>query len=542
MPFRPKLRTLLLAVNLVVLLLPLGGIATLRLYESELVKQTESSLISQAALVASAFRRELLKQISIHEEQVGGVDLSFYGNPIIVPSPMVSNDLYTPIPPSLDLATAMIREPAEEAKEPIVLPYPLAVAAGEAIMPVILSAKKITLSGTRVVDHHGNVVASSGTEMGMSLLEREEVARALKGEPVSLLRQRIPDEPPPPLKSISRGTLVRVFVALPVIEQNQVLGAVIISRTPLDVMKALYLIRHHLIKGGLVLVLVVLVISTLTTLAINRPVKSLIQQADRVRRGDKGAATPLKNPVTQEVAHLSEAIARMAKTLEDRAEYIGTFASNVSHEFKTPLASLRGSIELLRDHFQEMTGEERENFLRIIEEDTERLDRLVRRLLELARADVLKPGTEITDIKAVSEHLAERYRSNGLHVTVHHGHGVGTIRMARETFESIMTNLLENALQHNGEGTRVTIKTSFLHSTPGHDKSLSIVLKDNGKGISKANAEKIFRPFFTTARDSGGSGLGLSIVKSLVEAHNGTIEMVPSDEGACFKLALVIEN
>lgn len=534
--YRPRLQSLLLMVNLVVLLLPLGGISVLRLYESELVKKTESALIGEGALLAAVYHKEILKQIresSPNREQ----DLKTYGEPVMPEWQPKSNDLYSPISPKLDMAGTHIREPAENGVEPSRQPDRFALAAGEELKPVILTGKKITLSGVRIVDYQGIVVASSGSELGLSLAAREEVTRALKGEYVSLLRKRISDEPKPALESISRRAWVRVFIAMPVIEQDRVLGAVILSRSPMYVDKALYLIRSHLMKAGFVLFIVVLFISVLTTLTISLPIKSLIRQADEVSLGKKGAAAaPLESPRTREVDQLSRAIARMAATLEKRADYIRAFAGNVSHEFKTPLTSLKGYVEIFQDHMGGMSVDEKNHFLAMMESDIERLDRLARSLLELARADVFNPGEEMCNVPEVMAGVEKRYQAAGRQISMSCGESTGLVRMGEETFESILSNMIENALQHGGPGTSVAIKTAV--TCFGPDELLEIIISDNGKGISKANSDKIFRPFFTTARESGGSGLGLTIVKTLLEAHDGIIELVPSAHGAAFKILL----
>jgi hypothetical protein len=90
-----------------------------------------------------------------------------------------------------------------------------------------------------IVDHQGIVVATSRGELGLSLAHREEVVRALAGERVRILRVRISDEPAPPLEAVSRGNRVRLFVALPVVHAGRVLGAVVLSRTPVELQKAL---------------------------------------------------------------------------------------------------------------------------------------------------------------------------------------------------------------------------------------------------------------------------------------------------------------
>jgi len=522
MPRRPRLRTVLLTVNLLILLLPVGGIAALRLYENELVRRTEGQLLVQGVVLREAFRQELRRET--------GQD------PAAEPSPALEEVL-----PRLDVATERVRPPAPDARPAIEDPEPAAAAAGARLRPVVERAGRATLAGIRVVDGHGVVVATSRTELGQSLAHREEVARALRGEDVSLLRQRISDEPPPSLKSASRGQRYRIFVALPVVESDRVVGAIVLSRTPLDIAKALYLMRRPLIIGTAVLLAVVVLVSMLTSFTVLRPVRALIQQAESVSRGERGAWAPLEKPGTHELARLSEAVAGMARSLEDRATYIRTFASHVSHEFKTPLTAIRGTVELLDDHFDEMTPEERGRFLANLREASEQLDRLVSRLLEKARADVLRPGDETTDLAVALETVASRHRDAGLDVRVEAPEGDVTVRMAEETLREIVSNLLDNARQHGGEGVRVRI-SARIEREPGPG-CVELNVSDDGAGVSDANAPRIFTPFFTTARDRGGSGLGLTIVRSLLEAHGGTIELERgAPVGTTFKMRLPLHG
>ncbi len=526
--YQPSLRTLFLVVSLIVLLLPLGGIAVLRLYETALVRRTESALIGQGALVAAYYREELSRQLATMHDGVVN-DPALYGNPLKPEWKADPSQPFTPIHPSLDMASSSIRGPAEEATIPARPADRFAEAAGQVLTPVISQAKLVSLSGIRIVDHRGTVVASSGSELGLSLTAREEVPRALAGEPVSLLRQRISDEPPPAVDSLSRRTRVRAYVALPVVSGDRVWGAVVLSRTPLDVQKALYNRRHTLLLGGVVLLAAVLLITLLTTFAVTRPMKQLVRQAEAVTRGRRDAARPLTSPGTREVARLSEAISRMAETLNERADYIRTFAGNVSHEFKAPLTSLKGAGELFRDHLEEMSREELERFLRIMEADVERLDRLVNRLLELARADMAAPGNEFCDPLPLLEKLADRYRDAGLTVEVNPAGGRFTVPMSAAAFESIFSILLDNTLQHAGAGRSVSITLSSTARDDGEWTEIGYA--DDGPGISAKAEGKIFNPFFTTAREQGGSGLGLAIVRSLLEAHGGGIELRPADRG-----------
>jgi signal transduction histidine kinase len=397
--------------------------------------------------------------------------------------------------------------------------------------PILRDAQRMTLAAMRVVDHAGVVVATTGEDLDLSLAGQDEVVRALAGEPVSMLRQRISRHArPETLGLFERARSLRVFVAQPVLDGDRVVGVVLLSRTPRTLADALKGKRRHLAGLAVLLVVSVAGMVWLGTVAIGRPLRAVTAQAKRTADGERGAVAPLRRPMLREVAELSEALTRMAGTLEQRADYIRDFAAHVSHEFKTPLTTIRGTVELLRDHLDTMAPEERDRFLANMDGEAERLSRLVRRLLDLARADVMGGADGGTCRPAeVAGELAARYRAMGLKVEVAPATD-GAAAIGRDALETILANLLDNSRQHAGSDAKVTIAIGR------YGDGMLIRVADNGRGISPGNAERIFTPFFTTARQHGGTGLGLAIVHTLVSAHGGTIVAVPSESGAVFEI------
>jgi len=521
---RPRLRTLLLFVNLAILALPLGGVTILRLYESALVRQTESELLGQAAVLAAAYKAALLRVLQAAPR------IGEYGLPIAVQW-MPPDTGWQPRTATLDLAVDIVRPRAPEAPQSSAPADPVAAKAAAEVAPVMREAQTVTLAAMRIVDPTGVVVGSSGEEIGRSLADREEIVRALRGEPVSLLRARISDEPPPLYDSISRGTRIRVFVAWPVVDGRRVVGAVLLSRSPRSIGQTLYAKRFVLLGASALVLVTVVAMSVFSSRTVSRPLEALVAQSERAARGERGAVTPLERPMTREVAQLSDALAHMARTLEERAEYIRGFASHVSHEFKTPLAAITGAIELMREH-PDMPEERRRRFLDNVAADTKRLERLVVRLLELARADVAGTAAQPSNASAVLAAVAERYRALGLEVKLEAPPDLGVAAIGEEALESILSNLLDNARQHAG-GAAVSIRARRISDTQA-----SVVIADDGPGISPANAPRVFDAFFTTARDEGGTGLGLPIVRALLAAHGGTIGLLDAARGAAFEIRL----
>ncbi|TRW94360.1 sensor histidine kinase [Candidatus Methylobacter oryzae] len=516
-----RLRNILLIVMLMVLGLPLGGLYFFRIYENELVQQTERELISQSAVLSASFRQHVRN--FDHQNNT-------YGK--MLPSlPLPESSSYEPVMPVLNLIN-QLEPPRPEAQAAQIPADEVAQQVGALMHQVMLDSQHVTLSGIRLLDMNGTVIAGRN-EVGLSLAGIPEVRRALEGHYAGAIRQRISDEPPPPLYSMSRGTNIRVFVAFPVLENRHLQGVIYLSRTPDNILKHLFAVRKKVFVAFICLLGLVVALVLLVSATISRPIRELIEQTERVKQGEQKLLEPLSNPVTYEIAQLSESFAGMSQALAERSDYIRRFAGHVSHEFKTPLTSMQGALELLQDHLDTMPVEQRQRFIGNILADTQRLRQLVNRLLELARADALEPSRLHSDLHAVLDGLANRYLERGLQL---HFTGLPdtTLAIAPDALEMVLINLFENSLQH--AATQLEISAGFYENT------LQLNLHDNGAGVSAANRNKIFTPFFTTRRNAGGTGLGLEITLSLLKAYGGKIELAESRQGALFVLSLPLSR
>lgn len=328
---------------------------------------------------------------------------------------------------------------------------------------------------------------------------------------------------------------MRIFVSTPVLDGGKVVGAVLASRTPRSVDEVLY--EKRLLLAGLALALLaaVLALALFTSLTVTRPVAALITQARRAVRGEQGAVRRLSHPVTREVEELSDAVATMARTLEDRAEYIRTFASHVSHEFKSPLTAIRGAAELLDDHGDSMTEAERRRFLDNIMTDARRLSRLCVRLLDLARADTRVTTVARGRLGPALAGLAQELAADDLSLTVTDPAAAAWVGIDADTLASILASLVDNARQHGAGDVRIDASLD-----PGQSTA-TVRIADDGPGISAENAQRIFEPFFTTARERGGTGLGLAVAARLLHAHHGDLRLLDRDApGAVFEVCIPV--
>ena len=531
MRLRPRLSAVLLTVNLAVIALPFGSIFFFRIYENQLIQETERELISQAALIGAMYRNALVGEGGAVAAQARAARSAAEQRKDVATSYLPdkrAGAIWTVVDPQLDLATVDTLPSRPDGRPPTELPSAAAAAAGRSMSPLLDRAQRTSLIGARILDEHGTTVGGTA-EVGLNFAHVEEVAAALTGRYASALRFRELENAPQEIVTISRGTGVRVFVAMPVVEAGRVLGVVYLSRTPKSIIRHMY---DERVKVALALATILFLsasLALLTSRTISRPVAELLGRTRRVTRGEAAELKPLERPGTREMAELSEGISQMARALSDRAAYIRTLASHVSHEFKTPLTSIEGAAELLQDHHDTMTAEERQKFLENISGDSARLRALLDRLLDLARAE----NTQRAEDQADLAH-AVREAVSGLPQGVKGKIDIPddlSVAITEEALGIVLGNLLDNAVQHGASEVRVTAEV-------GEDQ-VELTVSDNGKGVSSGNREKIFEHFFTTRRDSGGTGLGLGICRALMTAHGGDITLADGGgSGAAFVVSL----
>jgi len=516
--WRPSLAMIVFVVLATVAALPLIGLFFFRLYENQLIRQTESELIAETAMLAVMFKAE------VEHSPQARARLKRLRRPS-EPTP-AQDEPFQPIEPKLDLAAGEIlgrRPEAIDAKAP---PDRALSEIGARLEAIALEAQTVTLAGFRFLDADGTVIGGR-EEVGRSLAQIDEVATALGGQYGSALRLRVLTSEPPPLYSISRGTGVRVFVAMPVIVDQALAGVIYASRTPNNVVKHLYGERGKVALAAASVVAVTLLIGLLFWRTIARPIRALIGETRRIGSGAK--AEPLRQHGTREIAMLSESFVDMAGRLSERSDYIRTFAAHVSHELKSPLTSIQGAAELLQDADaspEPMSEAERRHFLRNIIDDTRRLTVLLDRLRELARADNPQKGGDTT-LRVILPALAAGF--SALEITAEGDQDLA-FAMSPENAVIVFSHLLDNAARHDGRHVRILVA-----SEGGRAR---IDIADDGDGISPANQAKVFEPFFTTRRESGGTGMGLGIVQSMLRSHGGTIRLISSTQGTCFRITI----
>jgi two-component system, OmpR family, phosphate regulon sensor histidine kinase PhoR len=205
------------------------------------------------------------------------------------------------------------------------------------------------------------------------------------------------------------------------------------------------------------------------------------------------------------------------------------FVANVSHELKTPLSVIKGYAQTLVDDHVSMAPEDRETFIRTVLRHTDRLIEIVEDLLTLSRLEATGASPELSRIdlaeivRNAAEDFGPRYAKTGhvLHVSTGEQEIVGEADPLK--LSQALSNLLENSQKHTPRGTFVTLEFRRRDAPDRFEVSVS----DNGPGIPAADLPHIFERFYRVekgrSREKGGSGLGLSIVKHIVQLHGGSV-------------------
>ena len=502
-----RLRAILFATLLFVAALPGISAVFLRVYENTLVQQTEAELIAQGAALAGAYRA------------------AWPGGATDTPTAAA----YEPERPTIDLNQMPILPVQPAARAAPAPADPSAAQAAASVRPIVQDTARITLAAIRLLDRNGRVVLGRG-DVGLSYAHLPEVQRALAGETATVLRRRGGYEPRYALEWLSRASAVRVHHARPIRSGGEVIGVLLLSRSPRGLFLGIYQDRGKIALGVGGIFLTLLALAGLLSRGIARPIEALSEATQNVARGRVSVPEPPPTAAI-EIRALYENFAAMAERIERRSRYLKDFAAAVSHEFKTPIAGIRGALELLGDHGAAMNDEERQRFIANATADADRLSHLLERLLALARADMAVAAEHAaTDLAAPIAAVADAHRAPDLAIEVEFD--APPAAAPAELIEAVVETLVENSRQAGAREVRISARAA------GARVILSVA--DDGPGIPASEHERIFEPFHTGRRAEGGSGLGLSIARSLLAACGGTIASVANGEGARFEICLPV--
>lgn len=262
------------------------------------------------------------------------------------------------------------------------------------------------------------------------------------------------------------------------------------------------------------------VVSAFSSKLILKNIREFIEGTEKLSRGDFSVRINIKHP--SEFKILSENFNLMAKELGGIEVLRTDFINNFSHEFKTPIISIKGFAEILKD--DNLPKDERNEYLDIIIEESKRLTTLSNNVLNLSKIEnvaILKD----TKVFNIGEQLRQaililhsKFENKNILLDINIGDY--NINGSKEMLNQVWINLLDNAVKFNRENGIISI------ALKKKEDNIIITISDNGIGISKEALPKVFDKFYQgdTSHSTLGNGLGLAMVKKIIELHNGTIK------------------
>ena len=288
-------------------------------------------------------------------------------------------------------------------------------------------------------------------------------------------------------------------------------------------------------------VLMALILSAVVSARVVRPVRALAGAAQRIAHGAHAARVPVRG--TDELAQLAGAFNEMAASLERAEQIRRQLLADVAHELRNPLATVESYVEALSDG---VLAADEENW-GAIRAETTRLNRLVDDLQEVSRAEAHEldlhpiPTTLSALVGEAVKAATPAYTAKGVTLDPELSPRSPTVEVDRERIAEVLANLLANALRHTPSGGQVRV------SAHAHGQIAEIAISDTGEGVAPDHLDRIFERFYRVdparSRASGGTGIGLAIVRAIVEAHHGTVTASSGGvgQGATFTIRLPVQ-
>jgi two-component system sensor histidine kinase ChvG len=335
---------------------------------------------------------------------------------------------------------------------------------------------------------------------------------------------------------------VTLSSAIPVESGERVVGAAVVTQSTYRILQDLYAIRLSIAEICAVSLAVALILSLFVSATIARPIRRLRDEAEAIldRRGRlKRSFRAIDR--SDEIGDLARALEALTRRLEEQMRNLESFAADIAHELKNPLASIRSAAEMLPET---RDPEERRRFLAIVFEEVARMEHQLSDLAEVTRIDARLEAEEqvAVPLNGLLAQIAERFRmrENGrARFLLEQPEEIITVRASPGRLTQALENILANAASFSPEGGSVRIA---LARSP--DGSAAVTVSDEGPGIPLSHADRIFERFFSYRTADGGAdrlhtGLGLAIVRTIVEGYGGSVSASNNpDRGATFTVRL----
>ena len=326
----------------------------------------------------------------------------------------------------------------------------------------------------------------------------------------------------------------------PIQMNNEPIGYIYMFQETSSVRSLIQQLNEHFIISGWLSVIFTFVIIIFLSKGITKPLIKMKEATSQISKGNFSVSIPVTS--NDELGDLAKTIELLAMDLNYLKKERNQFLASISHELRTPLTYIKGYADIVKK--RNLSKEEREKYLTIIVEETNRLANLIKELFDLAKLDqnsfiIEKETINLNQFFAKMEQkFTPIFHEKKMEFTMNYERNLYLIADSLR-LEQIIFNLLDNSMKYSPSGGKVSLAVWEYKS------EIHISIKDNGKGIPEKDIPYIFNRFYrvdkSRTRTLGGTGLGLAIVKELVNAHGAEI-LVKSKENVGTEFILIFKE
>ena len=329
---------------------------------------------------------------------------------------------------------------------------------------------------------------------------------------------------------------------------NQNKGYIVVSEIANDILIAVEERKNFILRTVFLVALVILIFSVFLNKYILKPIRALVLYTKAIKEKDEKIDKHEKYFLRKdEIGQLSRSLNEMTEDLYKRIDIAETFSSDLAHEIRNPLTSLKGASEVLENTSD---SEKRKKLIKVISHDVERIERLITDYSQMLKDEASLSRAKMVkiDLSNVVDSVVEDFNSDLLNsnknikIDINNSNLNGSklnVLGVESKLEQIVANLLDNAISFSPSNSKISIICDI------KKKDAQLIIEDEGPGFNEKNIHKVFNRFYSNRPEKFGehSGLGLNIVKNIIELHGGSIivsNQIGNKKGARIEVLLPI--
>ena len=349
-------------------------------------------------------------------------------------------------------------------------------------------------------------------------------------------------------ETINNNFYVMTINSVMLEEENK--GYIVVSEIANDILVAVDERKNFILRTVFLVALVILIFSVFLNKYILKPIRSLVIYTKAIKEKDVKIDKHEKYLLRKdEVGQLSRSLNEMTEDLYKRINVAETFSSDLAHEIRNPLTSLKGASEVLENTLDNF---KRKKLIKVISHDVERIERLITDYSQMLKDEASLSRAKMTkiDLSNVINSVVEDFNSDLLNSNKNIKININNSKLngsklnvlgVESKLEQIIANLLDNAVSFSPPDSKISVISNI------KKENVQLIIEDEGPGFNVKNIDKVFNRFYSNRPEKFGehSGLGLNIVKNIIELHGGSIiasNQTGNKKGAKIEVLLPIYN